>query len=86
MNCPFCGSELKQTGGGYIAIHFVCTTKKCGAWWPEEDRTDESALKIWNAEQAYKRSMILPGSGGNDPTGKAKKKNEGKGVKVWLDE
>ena len=81
MRCYWCDVELKQRGGGNIAIHFVCP-KGCGAWWPEEDRTDESALKIWNAEQAYKKSMIKPGSGGGDKG--PKRKNEKTGGKLYI--
>ena len=84
MQCLWCDAELQQRGGGNIAIHFTCPNG-CGAWWPEEDRTDESAIKLWNAEQRYKKSMLKPGSGGTDPTGKAKKKGD-KGGKIYLDE
>ena len=83
LTCFWCDTLLQQKGGGAIAIHFKCPNG-CGAWWPDEDRTDESAIKLWNSEQAYKKSMIKAGSGGGDKG--PKRKNEKKGTKVWLDE
>lgn len=86
MLCPFCESELRQEGGGNIAIHFTCLNG-CGAWWPEEDRTDESALEIWNAEQAYKKSMVKKGGGGGS-SGRLRKKPQKIDMsgKYWLPE
>jgi len=60
MRCFWCEAELEQRGGGNIAIHFACPNG-CGAWWPEEDTSDIEALKLWNMEQQYKKSISKRG-------------------------
>jgi hypothetical protein len=81
LKCFWCEAELEQRGGGNIAIHFVCPNG-CGAWWPEEDMTDESAMKLWNSEQAYKKALAK--KGGGSKAGRKRKKPQKLQKNYWL--
>lgn len=62
LRCFWCDAELEQRGGGNIAIHFACPNGH-GAWWPEEDKSDIEAMRLWNSEQKYKKSLAKKGGG-----------------------
>lgn len=84
--CFWCDAELEQQGGGNIAIHFVCPNG-CGAWWPETDMSDDEIVKLWESEQAYKRSISKKG-GGSKTKGRKNDKRSGADMrgKYWLPE
>lgn len=81
LECFWCEAELEQHGGGNIAIHFVCPNG-CGAWWPEEDKTDLEAMKLWNSEQAYKKALAK--KGGGSKAGRKRKKPQKLQKNYWL--